>query len=317
MTWRALEASQAPALADLLAAVEKWEAVPYRTSTQEVESVFLRDTPWVGVAGFDSAQPERMIAFSLVSMQADNSGVVQCQGGVHPAMRSAGIGTELLSWQTQAGAKLVRSASPASPGYLTHTVHEKNAEFLTTLGYLGYLWQNSAVELRIPLDRWQSQSAPPPFLKILQWTEEWDNPTRRAFNAANSEFNAGPHLGKVAWKQMHADLRRDWSFVAVNEEGDRPRVVGFISAAGYDQDWEALGWTEGSLQVVAAFDPNDRPEIVSALLDCSVAAMKADEIQKVSVALDPDENPDALKFYQSRGFEVSSWFHTYRLELQD
>lgn len=317
VVWRPLEASQADALAALLSAVEESEGVPYRTSAKEIEAVFQRDTPWVGVAGFDPAEPEKMIAFSYVSVEPDGTDVAQCQGAVHPARRNVGIGSEILAWQTRAGTELVRSLEGTTSGWLTQTIHEKNAEFLGILGSLGYLWQDSAVELRIPLARWKAEPELPRFLKILPWTEEWDDSTRRAFNAASSEMSPGAHTTKKDWRRLNADLQRKWSFVALNEEGDRPRVIGFVSAAGYEQDWDALGWREGSLQIVAAFDLEHRPEIVSALLDRSFAAMKAEEIEKVSVTLDPDEDPTALKFYRARGFEVSSWYHTYRLQLED
>lgn len=313
--WQPLSADHAPALTMLLTSVEESEGVPYRTSVSEVEAIFKRDANWAGVAGFDASDPAQMIAFSYVSLPPEDPGVALCQGAVHPAMRSVGIGSEILRWQTEAGTVLVTSSSGHEHGRLTQTIHEKNAEFLGILDTLGYSWQNSAVELRIPLIRWKPDAGLPALLEVLPWSEDWDDPARRAFNKANSELSGRAATGKSEWKRLNADMQRNWSFVAVNREGDRPRVVGFVSAAGYQQDWEALGWREGALQIVAGFDLDRRPEIISALLDRSFAAMAADGMEKVSVTLDPDEDPMALKFYRAHGFEVSSWYHTYCLQL--
>ena len=317
VVWEHLKPVHADKLAGLLALVEESEGVPYRTSRAELEAMFSRpEENWSGVAGFDRNGSGKMLAFGYVGISRDGLEQAVCQGGVDPSTRGVGIGSALLEWQTKAGAELVQSHFGSGRGKLTHTIHERNSEFLSVLESLGYLWEGSATELRIPVQRWARPTDLPSLLDIVPWTPEMDDGTRRAFNLANGEMSSRPvRASKSDWAEINAGMRRDWSYVALNKEGDRPRVSGFISVGGYEQDWEALGWREGVLQIVAALDSKSRDTVLEALVDASVGALLEAGVDKMSVTLDPTQDEATMKFYRDRGFEISAWFQTYAKPL--
>lgn len=317
VVWEHLKPTHADQLAELLALVEESEGVPYRTSRTEIDDMFSRsEDNWSGVAGFDRNGSGKMLAFGYVGISRDGLEQAVCQGGVDPSSRGIGIGSSLLEWQTKAGAELVQSHFGGGRGRLTHTIHERNSEFLAVLESLGYVWEGSATELRIPVRRWCRPKTLPALLDIVPWAPELDDGTRRAFNLVNGEISQQSlRASKSDWAEINAGIRRDWSFVALNKEGDRPRVSGFISVGGYEQDWEALGWREGVLQIVAALDTNTRDSVLEALIDASVEALLEADVDKMSVTLDPTQDEATMKFYRDRGFEVSAWFHTYSKPL--
>ncbi len=315
VVWVPLEPSHSAQLARLLAAIEESEGVPYRTSQAEVEGIFAHADKWVGVAGLDETDPERMVAFGYVTLSAAGEDEAVCQGGVCPSARSIGIGSKLLEWQTRAGADLVASRYGPERGRLTHTIHEKDKEFREVLNWLGYVQSGGAAELRTPVRRWRTGPPTHSFLEIVPWDENWDDPARRAFNQASAALKEKNPATREAWLHMNAGMNRDWSFVALDRGGDRPRVVGLISVGAYEQDWEALGWREGVLQILAAFDPRRRAGILSALLDASFEALQRDGMDMVSVTVDPDDNQETFSLYRDNGFEVSAWYHTYSLSL--
>ena len=277
--------------------------------------MLAREEGWMGVAGFDPGDPAVMRAFGYVGVSRDEADSVTCQGGVHPQVRGLGLGSALLQWQTAAGGDLARNHFGPGRGRLTHSIHEKDSEFLDVLEPFGYTWEGSATELRAPVARWRPSGGLPSFLQVVPWSPQMDEETRRAFNQAGIALPGVQPATRGDWGRINADLRRDWSFVAVSREGDRPRVTGFISVGGYEQDWEALGWREGVLQIVAALDEERRAQILSALLDASVAALAADGVDKVSITLDPYAEPAALGFYEEHGFTASAWHHFYALPL--
>lgn len=314
-------------LHSLLQRIEQADELPYRTSLSEVESMFKRSEHWVAVAGYpadDGAADaplqdpcpkcKEMVAFGYVGLARDGTSEAVCQGGVSPAARRLGIGSKLLEWQTRAGAKLLQTESRAGEGVLTHTVPDGDDDFREGLEAFGYRWVGSAVELRADVDSWQRPAERPAYVELMTWTEDLDDLARRAFNKVNAELG-NPRVSKSDWAQMNAGISRNWSYVAMDQGGDRPRVVGLVSTGGFEQDWQALGWTEGVLQIVAVLDPDRREETLSALLDATVTSLHRDGIQKVSVTLDPNAEESTVDFYRRQGFAVSSWYHTYSMPV--
>ncbi len=316
VAWEPLISEHAAPLSELLALIEESEGVPYRTSEAEIAEIFAKGGQWNGVAGFDVNGSQKMVAFGYVELARGSSEQVVCQGGVAPRARGNGIGSSLLKWQTKAGSKLAHEEFRQNGGRLTHTIHEGDTEFLSALEQMGYTWESSAVELRCVVERWRRAEAAPTYFEVVPWTPDLDDATRRAFNQAQSELGLeNLRATQDDWRMINAGIRRDWSFVALSREGDRPRVIGFISVGGYEQDWEALGWREGVLQIAAAFGSKDRDKLLSELVNHTAEALVADGIDKISVTLDPEEDEASMRFYRDHGFEISSWFHTYSLRV--
>lgn len=324
IVWAPLASSDAQALQTLLEQVEEAESLPYRTSLGEVEALLQRSEHWTGVAGYlgdsQNAQPgadrSPMVAYSYVGLGVGGDNEVVCHGTVSPSHRGVGVGSTLLQWQTRAGARLLEAHTVDGTGMLTHVLGSADEDFKAGLSALGYRPEGAAVELRADVERWRTGRGTPPYVRIVSWSKDLDNPARRAFNSVNAQLGADAHASKAQWAQMNSAMNRDWSFIALNEEGDRPRVVGLISTGAFSQDWDALGWKEGVLQIVAVFEPDGHDEILRALLDACMGALREAGLDKLSVTLDPVADEVTTNFYRREGFTVSRWFDTYSLLIR-
>lgn len=331
IVWEPLASSDSEALQMLLAQVEEAEALPYRTSIGEVEALLKRSEHWMGVAGYlDSQQVDGsgqvgeqrsrqnpMVAYSYVGLSGGGNNEVLCHGTVVPSHRGDGLGSTLLQWQTQAGARLLETHAPDGAGTLTHVMRSADEDFKGGLSALGYRPEGTAVELRADVADWVFGRGAPSYVRIVSWDDELDNMARRAFNSVNAQLGAEAHASKSQWAQMNRAMNKDWSFIALNEEGDRPRVVGLISTGAFQQDWDALGWKEGVLQIVAVFEPDGHDEILRALLDAGMKALSEAGLDKLSVTLDPISDEGTANFYKEQGFKVSGWFDTYSLLVRN
>lgn len=323
IVWAPLRVSDAEALHRLLAHVEEVEALPYRTSLAEVDAMLRRSTQWEGVAGYLvddeylGTPDAEMVTFGYVGLSAGSNDEVVCHGVVMPNHRSGGIGSKVLHWQTRAGARLLERHTEHSQGTLTHLLSASDDDFKAGLSALGYRHEGSVVELRADVESWVPQAVLPPYVEIVPWCEDLDDRARRTFNSVNAQLGSDVRASKSQWQQMNAAMNRDWSFLAVNQEGDRPRVVGLISTGGFEQDWDALGWKEGVLQIVAVFEPDGHDEILRALLDTCMEALVTSGLDKLSVTLDPVEDEPTTLFYRRNGFEVARRFDTYTLTIRN
>ena len=109
----------------------------------------------------------------------------------------------------------------------------------------GFRWARTYYELRASLE----DLAPVPdlgsYMSIEAWGPQWEEPALRAANRLNESEWGRPPLTQEQWMQGRTAFAPEWSFVAVDRTGDRPRVAGFLLASRYEQDWAALGWREG------------------------------------------------------------------------
>lgn len=317
MVWRTLGPTEAKPLYKLLRHLEQVEQAPYRTSFDEVEAMLVRQTGSTSIGGFPRNDDAEMIAFGHVGLSRDGLQEAHCQGGVHADWRSRGLGGTLLRWQTEHGKILLKATFSDSQSRLMHMVGDKYVGFQNNLTSLGFQWQGSFVELRLDLNEIPSKTKLAGSLEIVKWTADWDDLARRAYNRVHAELD-GPktRVGTAEWELTHADLDRSMSYLAVDRSGDRPWVVGFIGIGCYEQDWDALGWSEGLINIVAVFETENRDNILMALVRSAMKALKRAELQKLGVSLDPAEDEQMMNFYIDLGFKVTSWTQIYAMPVE-
>lgn len=319
--WRLLGPEDAQELTALIRALEFADQSLFRTTKEEVEQILGRHDGWRAVGAFqengtDGTHPNQLIAFGHVALAKDGSREASCQGGVAVDARGMGIGSELIAWETQVAQALLAEAFPGQECQITHSVPNDRRHLQKRLEALGYQWRNSYAELRLPIADIPPKTQLPSMMDITPWTPEWDDPTRRAYNKMTALVGAGAHLSRSGWQAMHQSMVREWSFVASDRRGDRPRVAGIISVGSYPQDWEALGWKEGFTSVVAVMEPELRRNVLLALVRSAMKAQKKAGVDAMAVGLDPEQNTEMLQLYLDLGFEVSAWSRTYSLRVQ-
>ena len=103
-------------------------------------------------------------------------------------------------------------------------------------------------------------------MSIEAWDPQWEEPALRVANRLNESEWGRPPLTQEQWMQGRTAFAPEWSFVAVDRTGDRPRVAGFLLASRYEQDWAALGWREGYIDQMGVLSQWRESRVADALI---------------------------------------------------
>ncbi|MFZ1381432.1 MAG: hypothetical protein WAS54_01425 [Scrofimicrobium sp.] len=306
--WRVLAMDDATDLLNLVTKLEDQDQALFRTSLAEVEEMLDRPGLAYVVGGISDNQ---LVCFGYVGLARSGSPEAICHGGVLPEIRNRGLGQDLLSWQTERGSALLAEHFPGQPCRITHAVDARRTAFHSHLESLGYQWTHSFAELRRGLGSPPRRGDLSSFIEIVQWSDEWEEQARRAFNRVSKQAGNQESQSAEQWTEARAHLVPGLSFLAVDRTGDRAKVVGLIEVGLYQQDWEALGWREGYIDTVAVFHPDSRTQILTSLLSSSLQAMSEAGLDKAAAGIDPQSDPEMMAFYESMGFEPHAWWRHY------
>ena len=103
-------------------------------------------------------------------------------------------------------------------------------------GCTGFRWTRTYYELRASLEGLLPVPDLGSYMSIEAWGPQWEEPALRAANRLNESEWGRPPLTQEQWMQGRTAFAPEWSFVAVDRTGDRPRVAGFLLASRYEQD---------------------------------------------------------------------------------
>lgn len=315
--WRELQRDDLHALSNLIARIEARDNPPYRTSCEEVEEMLSQASDWFGIAAFASRGMARGEMVAFMQMVVRHTGTIEClcQGGVDPRFRRIGLGGALVQWQTDA-ARNVHQLLPVEgqSGRVVTNVDPGNEELEDHLKRLGYHWSRTYYELRAELHDLPATPDLGSYLRIEEWGPQWEDPTRRAANRLN-EQEWGRPLTEEQWLMGRTAFVPEWSFVAVDYRGDRPKVAGFLLASRYEQDWAALGWKEGYIDQMGVLADWRHAAVVDALIIATMHAQRRDGMERVGTGLGSGNQSSALAVYESLGFRVVGQTRLYALDI--
>lgn len=320
LTWRPLGPADNRELAALIARSEEIDDPPYRTSEEETAEYFL-DPTYSGVAGRDHEGIMR--AFGLVRVRPASEIFASMTGVVDPAWRQRGIGVALLHWQTErarhlVGAERAGQASTARgdkvPGHIVTTVLEDDERMMRHLADLHFEPRRWHRELRRPLTQEIPEIEIDGFLRIVPWSPELDEAVLRAHNQAIGGAWGSYPLSQEEWAAGRTYFVPEWSFVAMDHSGDRPRVAGYLRSGRYEQDWKALGWREGYTDMLGILADYRSRSIGSALLTAAMRAYAADGMDYAAAGTDSD-SPDGAELYERLGYQPTRGTVLYGLDV--
>lgn len=333
LVWLPLKKENSTDLLCLLSELEDTDKALFRTSLEEAEQMLGRggvaEAVGLYAAERDANEDDQsrssdcavdndrgtLLAFGYVGLARSGHREAICHGGVHPDMRGHGLGAAIMKWQTQRGTALLEKAFPGKPASIVHTVDADRTDLHNHLERLHYSWEDSYAELRHDLQEIPQPGDLPSLMEIEAWDPIWEKPTRRAFKRAAADLEASDKDSAQVWAGTREYAAPEWSFVAVDRSGDRPRVAGLIELSRYEQDWHALGWREGYIDTVAVFDAEHRAQILRALMSRAMRAVADAGLEKAAVGLDPESDPEMMSFYTLLGFEPNVWWRTYSRSL--
>ncbi|MDO4664713.1 MAG: GNAT family N-acetyltransferase [Actinomycetaceae bacterium] len=302
--WRTLNEKGVDALAQLIAACESYDNPPYRTSLAEIEELFSPQTRWQAIAAYDDAG--EMMAYSYVHRTEQGAGRVVCGGAVHPRARELGLGTYAINWQLQAAKTLL----PTSGTIVTH-VDDGHDDLATVLDELGFEWTQTFYELRAKLEEEVPSPEPVPFVEIAAWNEELDEQIRTYVNNFTPD---GQALSLAAWQLGRSAFAADASFVALDKNTDRSTIAGFVLCSRYEQDWDALGITEGYVDILVVDEKWRDTSLGKQLLTQVMGSFQTAGLEAVAAAVASNTDGGATSLYHELGFRTVGRTRTFTMQ---
>ena len=245
--WESLTAAHHDGLSALFARMEARDNPPYRTSPDEVEEMLSGASQWRGLVGIArrGIAAGRIVAFAQVVLRFPGRVECVCVGGVDPDFRRIGLGNAIVDWQEGTARQMLSEVEGEAPAQITCHVETGQDDLEAQLKVHGFRWTRTYYELRASLEGLPQVPDLGSYMSIEAWGPQWEEPALRAANRLNESEWGRPPLTQEQWMQGRTAFAPEWSFVAVDRTGDRPRVAGFLLASRYEQDWAALGWREG------------------------------------------------------------------------
>lgn len=315
LRWRDLGPDDTAALTRLVARMEAVDDPPYRTTAEELAEYFESTHVYSGIGGSDDAGELR--AFAFVRMRLGEVGLLRVfgSGGVDPAWRGRGVGSALLDWQVDRGRQILAASGRDVPARIAVQVDEGAEDLARMLEAKGFAARRWYTSMRRDLSKPIPEVTLDSTLSLVPWSPELDEQVRRAHNNAFAEHWGSQPQTQEAWSQGRTYFAPQWSFVVLDRSSDRAQVAGYLISGRYEQDWPALGWTEGYTEVMGVLREWRGRHVGTALLAAAMRAYAGHGMQYAGLDVDVDNPTGAWHLYEHLGYEPTHTATLWTIEV--
>jgi ribosomal protein S18 acetylase RimI-like enzyme len=321
LRWRPMRPQDGARLAVLMAAIEDADGTPYRTAPGEVDDIFVgdwKDNARDTVVGIDEHGVFR--AYGTVEAPPGDESVVRVfiAGGVHPEVRGAGVGREVLAWMTARARQKLAESGKDVPGRIAAFLDDTAPQQWALFEAAGYTAARFYSNLRRDLTTPTHDVTLEPGLRVVPWDESLDDAARRAHNDAFRDHWGSEPATRESWVQGRSMFAPGWSFVVVDTtkaSSSEPYVAGYLLSGRYEQDWPVTGHTSGYIETLGVRRGYRGRKIAVALIAAAMDAYRESGMELAELDVDADNPSGAFGLYSSLGFVKSSGSRMYSVEL--
>lgn len=312
--WTSLTVADAEGVLALLGICEEHDDVPYRSTAEDVAELF---EPAVRHEAYGAKDPlGRLVAFGIVRLLIEGDRVdARCSGSVHPEWRDRRIGTAIVEWQLEAGRSLLAGVEAPGGTRISRFCDSKSEGEIDLLERMGFTPRDAFVQMRRDLNDDIPQTELAQHLRIEPWQAEWSEMIREASEAPEAATADGRKLTENEWEQMHENLVPEWSAVVVDRSTDRSRVAGYVMAARWEDEWEALGWSEGYINALGIFSPWRKQGVGTSLLAHSMRRMREAGMEFAGIDIGLDDRDGLALLCKALGFEPTHRTTLYAVDV--
>ncbi|MDN5557958.1 MAG: hypothetical protein L0G23_00765 [Ruaniaceae bacterium] len=300
----------------LLRECEAHDSAPFRSSYDEVVELFEPGVLHLAMGAFDDLGD--LVAFGIVRALSHGSVVdARCSGAVHPRVRDRQIGSAIVEWQIGGARELLATINTTGGARISHFCSEsatEEAEILERTGFRPHSWftqMRRNLSIEIPTPEMAGH------LRIEPWKSEWSEMILDASAEPEALTEAGRGLTEDEWERMHANLVPEWSAVVIDRSNDRSRVAGYVMAARWEDDWAALGWTEGYINALGIFSPWRKQRVGQGLLSQTMRKMRSDGMQFAGIDIGSEDLGGMDDLSATMGFEFTHRTILYVIEVAE
>lgn len=314
LEWREALRSDLGDIVSLFARSEAVDDPPFRSTEDDLVDYFSSGYSNCAIGGWDSEGQLRV--FGAVRVRLGQRVRVRAYGSgtVDPQWRNRGIGAQLILWQTRNARDLIRRLDTQASGSLVIHVdntHRGISELLESKNFRVHgLYEEMRRDLSLEIPRMELG----PGMSIEPWSPEIDDRLRREANRAFGSNTFSPHNPET-WHTNSPNFAPEWSFVALDRSTDRTRIAGMLLSGRYEQDWEAMGWSEGYTEFLGVLSQWRGQYLGSVLLARAMEAYRESGMEYAGVDVDLDNDTGARKMFLVLGYESVRASTLYRLDL--
>jgi mycothiol synthase len=308
LTDRPLSIDDAPAVTDLLAALERAEPTDNSYTETEIREEFTAPPAALDGGGVALLDGNRLVGYGVLHVTArDPQWVAFADGGVHPDVHRRGVGRWLLARQCAQARALSAAQSPDRPAEVRVGVAESRTGTIAALADAGFVPRRYFFRMRADLAGSVADIADPPGVRIRPYRDEDDEAVRLVSNASFADHWGSAPREPGAWRAEFsgaASFRPAASFVAEFTADKGRGIVGFLLAAEHDADTERRGHRTGAVARVGTVRAARGRGIGTALVARSLAAMRELGFAAAELGVDAESPTGAGRLYARLGFEV-------------
>lgn len=316
LNWRRLDAGDVNDLGALIATAEHAENPPYRTTSAEVQEIFNPEYRLDCLGGFD--EQGMLAAYGLVRIttQEPTVTIVTLSGTVHPDLRHRAIGGEILRWQLARAKSLVDDLDPTIPAFAAIHVEAAQDDMRDLIERHGFGVHEEITQLRRPLTGEIPALEVPASIPIEPLSAELFPQIKLAHKAAFAQVGGQGDVNDAEWEQVFSRIEPQWSYVAMDRSSDRTRIAGYLLASKWEEDWQALGFSEGYIEVLGVLEQWRGQGVAKSLIAQSIGAMQAEGLEYVSLDADSTHDDGAREMFTQLGFNPTHVMRQYLVPLR-
>jgi mycothiol synthase len=306
VTWRPVARDDLPAVAELYAACETYDANPERQSLAGLEEYW--DSPRSHpdedtLVGVDGAGAAVAVGWAGCSRTVTERRGVHLGGAVRPERRGEGIGRVVLQWQLAHAVAWDAATRQDGFGPLVARLYAPvdQADVRDLAERHGLALERYFFEMSRPLGGEVGAPAAAG-VRLADWDDARSSEIHHVVDEAFRDHWGHADRTDQMWAETvdsHA-FRRDWSVIAL--DATTGAVVGAALNCAYEQDWEATGVREGYTDELAVARSHRGRGIASALLQDSMRRFTASGMDAAALGVDADNPSGALALYESLGY---------------
>jgi mycothiol synthase len=309
LCWRHLTRPDLADLDALISAAEDADDPSSRHSLAELQEAFdsrVADPGRDAVVGRDADGTLVAYGWNHPHTADTSPRRVHLAGTVHPAWRGRGIGRAVLGWQLARAQEF--HAETRRPGHGPLQVIAYADEKQTAQRSL---YEHHGLKpTRWLADMFLTFSGPPPpavapaGIRLVPLSHKLLEPVRVVHNEAFADRWGAQPIDAVSWDEQlnRRGSRLSWSWVAL--AAATSEVVGYVTNAAYEQDWEAQGFSEGWTDRLGVRRCWRGRGVASALLRRSMQSFYEAGLDAAGIGIDSDGPSDPFGRYLRLGYRV-------------
>ena len=306
--WRPIELADVDAIMRMQRAVDQADHPHWTTPREDVvddlEASHLdRERDTLLALDADGA----VLAWGIVSLGPGQDTRVQSYlfGAVHPEHRRRGIGGALLEWERARSLQQLASSPKTLPGWSLVYAEEQNAGLIALAERSGLRIARYFTEMERRTADPIPEPAVPDDVRLVPYSAELDESTRLARNDAFRDHWGSQPTVPERWAQFvggeHFRPELSWLAVADDEQG-RPRVVALALTTVNEDDWEARGYPNGYVALIAVVRSRRGQGLAPAVMAAQLRSFREAGLEAAVLDVDTENPSGALGLYERMGY---------------